>query len=281
MLRRPLRLLLFIRDVAQEFIQDRGTLFAAAISYYGLVSLIPLLLLGIAVLTRVMGSYVEARTGVENFLINVIPVGIKVIDQNLELLSRQSGVLGGLGILGLLWIGTQVFVTLQDVMNIAMGAEKRVGFLRARLTAFITLIVAGIFLVASIGITSALAAIRNMEHPIDLDGFQSILSFMGILLPFLLSMISFIITYRFLPTKRIGNKGPILGGIIAGVLFELAKHGFSWYVGHFARASSLYGSLGGIIGIVVWIYLVSIIVVLGAEVASVYFKWAVGAARGG
>lgn len=273
MLRRPIRLLRFVGDVAQEFFQDRGTLFAAAISYYGLVAIIPLLLLAIAVLTYVIGSSAGARAEIEKFLINVIPVGSDVIKQNLEILSRQSSLLGGLGILGLLWVGTQVFVTIQDVMNIAMGAEQRVAFVWARLTALVTLIAAGAFLGLSLGITSLLAALHGMKHPINLDGLQFILSFIGVLLPFVLSAIAFTIAYRFLPTRRIGNKGPIIGGVIAGILFELAKHGFSWYVAHVARVRYLYGSLGGIIGIVVWIYLASIIVVVGAEVASVFYRW--------
>ncbi len=273
MLRRPMRLFRFVGDVIQEFLRDRGTLFAAAISYYGLISLIPLLLLGIAVLTRVMGSSVEARLEIERFLVSVIPVGSEVVEENLEMLSRQSNLLGGLGILGLLWIGTQVFVTVQDVMNIAMGARHRISFVRARLAALVTLIAAGIFLVLSLGITSLLTALHSMKRPIDLDGFQFVLDLMGILLPLLLSVISFTIAYRFLPTQRIGNKGPIIGGVIAGILFELAKHGFSWYVAHVARARYLYGSLGGIIGIMVWTYLAAIIVVLGAEIASVFYRW--------
>jgi membrane protein len=270
-----MRLARFIKDVAQEFVQDRGTLFAAAISYYGLVSLIPLLLLGIAVLTRVMGSYADARQAVEGFLVSVLPFGSDVVDQNLEMLNQQANLLGGLGILGLLWIGTQVFVTVQDVMNIAMGAQQRVSFLRARLTALITLIAAGIFLVLSLGISSLMTALHSMKHPIDLDGLQFVVSLAGVLLPIMLSMISFTIAYRFLPTKRIGNKGPVMGGVIAGILFELAKHGFSWYVSHVSRARYLYGSLGGVIGIVAWIYLAAIIVVLGAEVASVFYRWQV------
>lgn len=281
MLRRPIQLLRFVKDVAQEFIQDRGALFAAAMSYYGLISLIPLMLLGIAVFGYVMGSYVEARQQVARFVAAIIPVGGAVVDQNLEVLSRQSGWLGGLGILGLLWIGSQVFVTLQDVMNMAMGAQHRVGFLRARLTALVTMMVAGVLLALSISVTYGLAAVRSLNLVEKYAGGLTFFwDFLGLLLPFILSVMGFIITYRFLPTKRIGNKAPVLGGVVAGMLFELAKHGFAWYVAHVANASRFYGLLGGVVGIMVWIHLVSTITILGAEIASVYFRWSLGSAKG-
>ncbi len=273
MLHRPKRLLKFIRDVIAEFHQDRGTLFAAAISYYGLLSLIPLLLVVISAFGYVMGSYTVARRHVAVFLDSAIPVGSSVVEHNLTLLSRQSGLLGWLGLAGLLWVGTQVFVTLQDVMNIAMGA-KRVSFLRARGTALVTLLVAGVLLTLSIGITSLLAAARSLILPVDVKRIDALWTALGIMLPVLLSVLAFSTAYRFLPNIRIGNKAPIIGGMVAGLLFEFAKHTFSWYVTHVANYSRVYGSLGGVVVLVVWIYFVSVITVLGAEVASVYAKWA-------
>jgi membrane protein len=263
----------FVRDVIREFAQDRGALFAAAISYYGLISLIPLLLLAIAVFGHVMGSYATARQQVAQFVHTLIPVGAQEIERNLEQLSRQSSLLGGLGLLGLLWVGSQVFVTLREVMDIALGAEKRSSFLKSRGIALGTVIVAGLLFALSIGITSLLTAVRSLDLGIELDSLSQFWDFLGILLPFSLSILAFVFTYRFLPSKNIGLAGPLIGGIAAGVLFEAAKHAFSWYVAHVADFTRIYGSLGGVVVLVLWIYYVSIITVLGAEVASVYAKW--------
>jgi membrane protein len=67
----------------------------------------------------------------------------------------------------------------------------------------------------------------------------------------------------------IGMICPLTGGITAGLLFELAKNVFRWYVIHFADFTRVYGSLGSVIVLVIWIYYVSMILVLGAEVACV------------
>ena len=284
MAQRVRRILSFVKDVFREYVEDRGSLFAAAISFFGLLSLIPLLLLGIAAFGYIMGSSEAARQYVVSFAKGFIPIGIEDLEQNLKALSGQSGILGGLGVLGLLWTGSQVFVILQQVLNVALGAERRVSFLRARGVALGMVIVAGVLLALSIGITSLLTAGRGFKVElwgIRAGNLEAVWSFVGILLPIVISIIAFAFIYKFLPAKNIGVGAPITGGVTAGLLFEVAKHAFRWYVTSVANFSRVYGSLGGVVIMVLWIYYVSVITVLGAEVASVYSKrMGVPASRG-
>ena len=275
MARRVRQILSFVKDVFREYIEDRGSLFAAAISFFGLLSLIPLLLLGIAAFGYIMGSSEAARQYVLSFAKGFIPIGIEDLEQNLKALSGQSGILGGLGVLGLLWTGSQVFVILQQVLNVALGAQRRVSFLRARGVALGMVIVAGVLLALSIGITSLLTAVRGFKVElwgIRAGNLEAVWSFVGILLPIVISIIAFAFIYKFLPLKNIGTAAPMIGGVTAGLLFEIAKHAFHWYVTNIANLSRVYGSLGGVVVMVLWIYYVSVITVLGAEVASVYAK---------
>ncbi len=135
--------------------------------------------------------------------------------------------------------------------------------------------VAGVLFTLSVGITSLLSAVQdfNVEilgiSPTDL---KAVWDLAGVLVPIVLSIAMFAFIYRFLPTRKIGNTGPILAGITAGLLFEAAKHGFRWYVSNLANFTAVYGSLGGVVVLVLWIYYVSIITVFGAEIASVYRK---------
>ena len=275
MIRRLRQIFSFIRDVFREFSEDRGSLFAAAISFYGLISLIPLLLLGIAVFGYVVGSYETAREQVVSFAQGFVPVVTEDLQLNLEILSEQSSLLGGLGLLGLLWTGSQVFVILQKVMNVALGAEKHAGFLRSRGAGIGMVIVVGILFALSIGITSLLTAVRGFHVNIwgfEPNGLETIWNLYGILVPVLTSTLAFVFIYKYLPTKNIGTAAPLIGGVTAGLLFEAAKHAFRWYVTNIANFNRVYGSLGGVVVLVFWIYYVSLITVLGAEVASVYAK---------
>jgi len=262
----------FAKEVVQEFKRDRGGLFAAAISYYGLISLIPLLLVAVAVFGHVMGSYVTARREVLDFIGHLIPVRAKDLEHSLEQLSRQVGVVGVLGVLGLLWTGLQVFVTLQEVMNVAVGAEKSRGFFRARWKALVTVFVAGLLFVLSIGTTSLLVAARGLKLGMSLSEVHVLWDSLGLATAYLLSVTAFTFAYAFLPAKKIGIVGPVVGGVIAGLLFEIAKHIFKWYVSNLGNFDLIYGSLAGAVVLVVWMYCASFITVLGAEVASVYAK---------
>ncbi|MDH7481736.1 MAG: YihY/virulence factor BrkB family protein [Armatimonadota bacterium] len=265
----------FAKEVMDNFSKDRGSLFAAAIAFYGLISIIPLLLLGIAVLGYILGSE-SARHQVITFVRNFIPVGREELERNLVLLSKQSSILGGIGILALLWTGSQVFVILQHAINTALGSTKRIGFLRARATALAMVIIIGILFILSVGMSSLADIIRGFDIKLlgkELVDFQLAWNvFFGILVPFVISVIAFTLIYKYLPLADVDLRGPILGGLTAGILFEIAKYGFQWYVTNIANFNAVYGTLGGVVILVLWIYYTSLIGVLGAEVASVYIE---------
>jgi membrane protein len=263
----------FLKDVYQEFTQDRGPLFAAAISFFGLLSIIPLILLAFGVFGLIIGSYQAALDKVLIFARDFLPVGTREIKAQLRLIIAQSSLLSGIGLLGLLWTGSQVFVILQQVMNIALGSRQHLGFIRTRVVAFAMVMVAGILFALSIGITSLLTAVRGFDRQIwgiKPGDLELLWGSLGVLIPVLISILAFTMVYKFLPAKNIGYIAPIVGGVTAGVLFEIAKYAFQWYVANFADFALVYGSLGGLVILVLWVYYSSMITVLGAEVASVY-----------
>ena len=263
----------FVKEVYLEFSRDRGTLFSAAISFYGIISLIPLLLIVIGIFGLVLGSYETALLKVVPLAKDYLPMDAKQLEDNLSGLIEQWGTLSGIGFLGLLWAGSQVFATLQQVMNIALGSGEYVGFVRSRLSAFGMVMVSGALFALSIGITSTMAAARNYGLEIggiSIGDMRLLWRITGILIPIIISSLAFAFIYKFLPTSKVGIRGPLFGGITAGVLFEAAKHAFPWYLTHVANYDRIYGSLGGMVILVVWIYYLSLITIIGAEVASVY-----------
>lgn len=264
----------FVRSVFKAFGEDRGMLFAAAIGFYGLLSLLPLMLLAIGVFGYVLGSE-GALQRVISFAEYYIPMGTEQLEMNLRALSQESGALSGLGLLGLAWAGSQVFVTLQQVMSVALGAERRPGYILGRLSGLAMVIVTGALFVFSLGISSLLTAVRGFQLEIwgvGAGDVEPVWNILGVLIPVLISTLAFTIVYRLLPLRKIGERGPMIGGVTAGLLFEAAKYVFSWYVTSIASFGHIYGSLGGVVMLLLWIYYVSVITVLGAEVVSVYVQ---------
>ncbi|MHB1457218.1 MAG: YihY/virulence factor BrkB family protein [Armatimonadota bacterium] len=263
----------FMREVFAEYNRDHGTLFAAAISFFGLISFIPLVLLAVGVFGIIIGSYDMALETVLKFARDFIPIDIHDVETYLRGLSSQSKVLSGLGLLGLLWSGTQVFVILQQVMNVALGVRENISFLRGRWVALLIVASAGILFLVSIAFTSIIIAGRHYQLPgFRPDDMKSIWDFISVLIPVIISTLAFTLIYKYLPTRSIGTSGPIAGGIAAGIFLEIAKYVFRFYVLNITRFHAVYGSLGSVVVLVFWTYYVAVIAVLGAEVASVYVK---------
>lgn len=259
----------FLKEVYLEFTKDRGILFSAAISFYGIISLIPLLLIIIGVFGMIIGWNETTKESVVLFAKDYLPMDIEQIKDNLDGLIIRSGTLSSIGFLGILWAGSQVFATLQQVMNIALGSGRPVGFIRSRVAAFGMVMVSGALFTLSIGITNVPRIIERYK-PEAIGDMTIFCRITGILAAIILSGFAFALIYKFLPTSKVGLKGPLWGGMTAGLLFEAAKHGFPWYLKHIAHYNLIYGSLGGSIILVVWIYYLAVITVIGAEVASVY-----------
>ncbi len=281
---RTLRLIYrFLRDVYTEFAQDNGSLVATAMAFFGLLSLVPLLLLAIGVLGYVIGSE-RAFLEVEGLLRDYFPVGTEELRENLDAIRRTSGVVSGIGLLGLLWTGSNIFVILQQAMNIALDVKDKLSFWKVRARAIVIVVVAGFLFALSIGITWFITAIRAYDIQvwgITTNKLDPLLDVLTTLIPLIISLVMFFLIYKYLPTIDMGFTGPLIAGVSAGLLFELAKWVFGWYATNFGNFTAVYGSIGGVIVLILWIYYVSTITVVGAEVASVYRKHERGGEQGG
>ncbi|MCE5199768.1 MAG: YihY/virulence factor BrkB family protein [Armatimonadota bacterium] len=254
------------KTVIREYSADNGTLMAAAISYFIFLSLIPLLLLAIAVVGLLLGSPANAeRLIVGQFGQYAATPGTRGI---IEQVVRGSSAATGIGIIAFLWSGTSVIVILEMVLNQAWEVNQKRGFVAQRLLAIGVLIVLGALFGLSFGLTTAITAIRSLDVPIP-GGLSWIWDLLGYLIPPIITILTFTLLYKVLPNTRVPWRSALIGGIFAGILWEIAKIGFSFYVTNIANYSRVYGSLAGVILLLLWIYYSSIITILGAELSSV------------
>lgn len=266
-------LIRFIVDVLKKYNKDHSTLFAAAISFFGLLSFVPLLIFGVGIFGYVIGSHDQAFDSVIKFLNSFLPASSKSIETYLRNLSTQSTLLSGIGIIGLLWSGTQVFVILQQVINVAMEVKTPVSFIRGRSKAILVVPIVGFLFILSILLTSIIAIASHYRSSlIDAEKISVIWDSIGILVPVIISILAFTLIYKIMPARKMGFAAPLIGGITAGLLFEIAKNLYKLFVANFAKYDLAYGSLGTVVLFIFWTYYVSSITILGAEVASVYLS---------
>lgn len=121
-----------------------------------------------------------------------------------------------------------------------------------------------------LGLSFTITTMVGTYIPLEKITFLSRFSYY--FLPLLFAFLGFFIGYYFLPYTEVEVKGVLLGSAVASILWETAKYGFDWYINNVALIGKIYGSLGLIPVFLVWLYLVWLIILFGAEIAIVY-EW--------
>ncbi len=257
-------------DVAKEthrkFVEDNGKLVAGAVSFFAFLSIFPLLLTATGVLGMFIGSKVEAEQLVLSVTKQYV-VGVQARELVTQII-RGKNVATGIGLVLLFWSGTTVMVILEQAMNLAWGVRERRGFLRSRAVGFLLFAAVSTLMLLATSLTTIAnyIAIRGAQV---IPGWSGLMTLSSYLIPLFVIATTYTLVYKILPFANVKWKAAIIGGVFAGVLWEIALQIFTFYVVNFARYNQIYGSLGTVIILLVWINYSAIIVVLGAELASV------------
>lgn len=261
------------KDVAwrvyQEVANDRVLLVAAGVTFYLLLALAPLL----AAFVSLYGLFLDPVeiAGQAQALAGVVPGGgVDILTEQLERLASAGGsTLGFAFVIALaiaLWSANAGMKSLFDAMNIAYDEDEKRGFVKYTLVtlAFTVSLIAGIIaLVAfnaafttfqeSVGVTLPTVVVNLITGAIALAGF---VVFMALL-------------YRFGPSRADPRWSWVTpGAILAVVGAIIVSVAFSFYVANFGTYNETYGSLGAIVGFLTWLWLVMVVLVMGAELNS-------------
>ena len=254
--------------VFKEFGRDNGSLMAAAVAFYLLLSLIPLVLLAISV----FGFAIEqgrAQTTVIGFLGTFLPGtgGQKLIEEIIQGAMEVRGSVGIAGLAGLAITATAGFSTLETAINVMWSQPNR-SFIMNKLMALFMMLVVGVLLVLSLGVTTVTGWAMHIPG-LDWLARNGLLKVLGYVLPVAISGLMFTIIFRVYPTGRSGWKPALTAGFITALLWEIFKVGYTFYTQFQGDQRATYGALAGVVGLVIWIYYSSILVLLGSELCWV------------
>ncbi|MEJ2109560.1 MAG: YihY/virulence factor BrkB family protein [Acidobacteriota bacterium] len=256
---------------------DGGFTQAAAISYYLVVSIFPMLL----ILIGIMGYWLrtqEIRTEVLGWLSQYFPPITRVVFQeNLQSLIEVSGQLSLMGIVVLLWSCTLMFDAINQAINAAWGMRGNSRFFLDKFKSLVLISIIVAAALVSIFLTTRnatpppyeeiLQAFPFLQWPLDLGREAS-----GILLPFFLNVCAFGLAYRLLPRVRISIKDVWPAAFSAAILWEASKRGFVWYLTEHAAYRQIYGSISTVLVLMIWAYVTSLILAWGAELTAEIWK---------
>ena len=257
-------------DAGRRFYEDDCVTLAAAIAFYALLSLIPVLFLVIAILGYVVGSsegdtFRAVLASVREF----IPHLSGDLVHNLESVVANRGRLSWLGLAALTIAAGLVFNATEFALDRIFAVDRRRSFIRSRLLSMAIVVAMGIVLLFSFYVGVIFHAL-NAEP--DLIPFgQSVLVQLArglraqYLTSVMLVMTCFTLALRVFPHAPVGWREAAIGGFIGTVLWEVARRFFLWYLANLAQFSVVYGSLGALVAVMVWIYMSATIFLSAAE----------------
>ena len=261
LLKQPI--ILFIVTVFQEMGRDDGSTLAAALSYYAFLSLFPLLLGLIALLGLFLPSQ-DLQNVLLDYVGNNLPGSMDLVKQTISDIIRLRGALGLISILTLLWSGSSLFSAVSHAINRAWDVEKERFFLINKVRELGMTLAIGLLFLISLGVTAVSSILAQVQFP-DIGLLISLGSYA---LTFILTLGIFLLIYKYIPNTGTEWRFIWPGAVVATVLFEIARHFFVFYIEHFGGYQLIYGSLGAIVILLVWIYYSAFILLLGAEISS-------------
>ncbi len=255
---------------ASNYADHRGTLLAAAISYYTLFSLFPLTLLAFSIFGLVLRD--EAlQVRVLDAVIDFLPVEDDAVARSLRRIAEVGPTLTIFSFIGAAWTAAALSAAIRQALNLVFDAHQKRPFLRAKLIDYALLPIIALPLLGGVVVTAITRLMRQEIAELfpvleAVFGWTWTLGTLG--LSFLLSFTAFALIYWLLPNKPLRFRYLFPGALVAAAAFEALKGGFTFYLANFANYDVLYGSLGSVIILLFWVFLTANILVLGAEVAA-------------
>jgi membrane protein len=267
------KLVEFMKQVWNGFFTDNCPHLAAAISYYALLCIFPLTLALVSVLGFISHSPAMKEQVIE-VIGSILPPGsAEFITKNIEGIVSTRGITGVIGVIGLLIGGNAIFTALRKSLNAAWGIRQPRPFLTERIVELSMMIGSAVLILLAIGLTAALNVIQRAN--ISILGLQLSQGapFWNVITGIIATAIVFIVflfLYKFVPNTKVRWKDIWLWALLAAVGFVAGTSIFVWYAANFAHYDVIYGSIGGIIALLVWVYVSAIILLFCAKMASVY-----------
>ena len=244
-------------------------IYAGALAFFGLLALFPLLLLVITVVAIVVRG-ADATALVLSRVATFLPGSAEMLLVAIDAITTAEPVLLGLGTLGLLWSSMGVFLTLGYALNRVWEAPRDRPLLAQYGIAAALVLSVGVLVVLSL-LLSTLVVVPPLLYAtlasLGLPDIGPLVLVLSNLLDLVIVAVVAAILYRVLPNAPVRGRDVLLPAVLVAVAWEAAKLGFTWYLGAVAQFDRIYGPVAAIAGLMLWLYVSSILLLLGAELS--------------
>ena len=268
-----------LKESFEEWKEDDALQLGAALAYYTIFSLAPLLLIVIAVAGLVWGREAaegQIYTQFDNLLGAEGAAALQTMVGNAAKQGDKSGILATvIAAVTVLFGATGVFAQLQSALNKIWNVEPRpdrgiMGFIMTRIASFGMILGIGFLLLVSLVVSAGLAAVNSYMSGL-IPGAESVFQVIHVVIAFGVVTLLFAMIYRFLPDVKIAWRDVWIGAAITALLFTIGKFLIGLYLGH-SSAASVFGAAGSLVVVLLWIYYSTQILFFGAELTQVYAR---------
>ena len=273
----------FLVRVLKGFRANQGLLLSGAVAYYALLSIIPLVVLIILVLSHFVADEVLLESLAQNAAL-IVPSHTQLIVDQVAIFLEQRQVVSWFMVGVLLFFSSMAFTVLENAMSLIFVhrvAIHRRHFLVSAALPYLYILALGLGFLLMTVISGALAALDKEE--ITMMGKVISLHYFSGTTLYLLGLAGQIILmssiYLVMPVGILSVRHALVGGIVAGLLWEAMRHLLVWYFSTLSFVNVVYGSLAGAIVALVSLEMAAMILLLGAQVIAEYERFGDAAER--
>ena len=268
----PGRLFSFLHAVVRDFRRNQGFLLSGAVAYYTLLSVVPMSILALTVLSHVIGEERLVAT-MATYLEMVVPGYTATLLEQVRIFVENRHVIGSIGFLVMLFFSSIAFTVMENAISVIFYhhvRHERRGFLVSALIPFVYIcaLALGIMLVSVV--VGAVETLENrhlvlFNRSVSLAGTERVALYILGIAGELLMLTSI---YLVMPVVRITFRRALTGGVVATLLWEIARRILVWYYTSFSMVNIIYGSIATVVVTLLSIEVSALILLLGAQVIA-------------
>lgn len=260
-----------VRRAVTTYGERRGAEAAAAMAYYAFLSIFPLLIFLVAAASMVLRQE-EVYNQLRIILADVSPLPGQLLLTTLDEVVRLRTPVSIVALITLLWSGIGFFSALSHHISQAWPDARLRNFLGMRVMGM--KMAGALLLLLIVSVILSLAAKLLPRFPVIVPELNALVQsprwgLVSNAVPLLASFVLFLALYKWVPNTQVTWRAAFFGALIAALAWQLVTAGYSWYLGSgFATFDVVYGSLGGVVATLIWVYLSNVIAIFSAHVAA-------------
>jgi len=264
----------YFKRLVRKYFDDRCQILASSIAFYSILSIFPALLILISFSGVVINRF-SIQANILSFVEDRIPIIYGFVDNNITSIVANRASIGVIGFVILFFTATYVFDSIQYALNKIFRTDTHRKYWKQKLYGFLIVFLIFVIIVTTFSLSTGLFYLsNNIIRAMDIEAAIStiLLKILSVAIGILFNFLIFTLIYYFGTNKRISLRQIYRGALTIAFGWEGVKYIFVIYIDRVANYQLAYGSIGSVIAFLLWVYISSMIMLLGAEINSLRFR---------